>query len=112
MSERRPGFRVILRMQIKPGMAEGFERTWHEVAEAVTEQPANLGHWLMRSAVADEQDVYYIGSDWIDEGLFREFESSPTHIEHRTRLHPYRVAGTISLMEVLDHKRGAAAAPA
>jgi heme-degrading monooxygenase HmoA len=92
-------------MQIHPGMEPEFERTWRQVAEAVTSNPANLGHWLMRGTEA-EADAYYIGSDWIDEKRFREFEGSPAHLEHRSQLHPYRAAGSLFLMRVLDHKSG------
>ena len=57
-------FRVMLRMEIKPGRAEDFERVWCEVGESVTSHPANLGQWLSRSA--DEENIYYIVSDWVD----------------------------------------------
>jgi heme-degrading monooxygenase HmoA len=54
-------FRVMLRMQIKPGMEEQFERTWLAVGESVTSHPANLGQWLSRSD--DEAGVYFVVSD-------------------------------------------------
>ncbi|GIG92064.1 antibiotic biosynthesis monooxygenase family protein [Plantactinospora endophytica] len=108
MSYRTPGFRVLLRMRIHPGLEQGFEKEWHTVAEAVTGHPANLGHWLMRDSGADEP-VYYIGSDWVDEQQFRQFEASPQHLAHRARLHPYRSDGSIATMRVLDHMPGAAA---
>src|SRR5690606_3823290 len=92
-------FRVMLRMLIQPGMEQGFERTWHEVGEAVTGHPANLGQWLARSL--DEEGVYYIVSDWIDEPRFREFEHSARHLEHRTRLHPYRSSASMTTMQVV-----------
>jgi len=107
MTDRLPGFRVIVKMSIHPGMEEGFQRTWHGIGAAVTEHPANLGHWLMRSAIED--DVYYVGSDWVDERRFREFEDSPEHREHRAKLHPYRATGSIEVMHVLSHLPGAGA---
>src|SRR5262245_672336 len=88
-------------MHIHTGMEDGFERTWRSVAAAVTSHPANLGHWLMRSG--DEDGVYYIGSDWVDEPRFREFEGSAEHIAHRQQLHPYRASGSIATMHVVQH---------
>lgn len=103
--DRQPvGFRVALTMHIHEGMAADFERTWHEVSAAVSRHPANLGHWLMRCD--GEDGVYYIFSDWVSEPLFREFESSAEHVEHRQRLHPYRASGSIKMMRVLGHVPG------
>ncbi|HEX6871574.1 MAG TPA: antibiotic biosynthesis monooxygenase family protein [Micromonosporaceae bacterium] len=101
-------FRVMLRMQIRPGMAEQFEQTWFQIGDGVTNHPANLGQWLSRSA--EEEDVYYIISDWTDEPSFREFEHSPGHLDHRTRLHPYRSGGSMTTMHVVYQLTGAAAA--
>jgi heme-degrading monooxygenase HmoA len=98
-------FRVMLRMQIKPGLAEEFERTWTAVGDSVTSHPANLGQWLSRSA--DEDDIYYIVSDWVDEPRFREFETSDRHLEHRQKLHPYRSGGTMATMQVVAHLEAA-----
>lgn len=92
-------FRVMLRMQIKPGAAAEFERTWADVGDSVTSHPANLGQWLARSN--DEEGVYYIVSDWVDEPRFREFELSDKHLEHRQKLHPYRSGGTMTTMTVV-----------
>ncbi|MFI9388404.1 antibiotic biosynthesis monooxygenase family protein [Kutzneria sp. NPDC052558] len=97
-------FRVQLRMEIKPGMAEGFERVWAEVGESVTGHPANLGQWLARSA--DEVGVYYITSDWVDEPRFREFERSDGHLAHRRKLHPFRSGGSMQTMHVVTHMPG------
>ncbi|WP_410601166.1 antibiotic biosynthesis monooxygenase family protein [Amycolatopsis sp. lyj-90] len=94
-------FRVMLRMQIKPGMAGDFERTWLEVGDAVTSHPANLGQWLSRGD--DEEDVYYVVSDWVSEPRFREFETSDRHLNHRAKLHPYRSAGSMTTMRVVAH---------
>jgi heme-degrading monooxygenase HmoA len=99
-------FRVMLRMQIKPGMGADFERVWREVGDSVTAHPANLGQWLSRSV--EEEDVYYIVSDWVDEPRFREFEHSDRHIEHRQLLHPYRSGGSMTTMHVVAHLVGTA----
>ncbi|GAA3602650.1 antibiotic biosynthesis monooxygenase [Nonomuraea rosea] len=96
-----PGFRVLLKMHIHSGMEDEFEQAWRSVGAAVTEHPANLGHWLMRST--SEDSVYYISSDWVDERRFREFEESWEHGEHRALLHPYRESATISTMHVVGH---------
>jgi heme-degrading monooxygenase HmoA len=97
-------FRVMLRMRIKPGMEDEFERTWLAVGESVTSHPANLGQWLSRSD--DEAGVYYVVSDWVDEARFREFETSDRHVLHRTTLHPYRSGGTMTTMRVVAHMPG------
>ncbi|WP_285774606.1 antibiotic biosynthesis monooxygenase family protein [Microtetraspora sp. NBRC 13810] len=92
-------FRVLLRMEIRPGVEGEFERTWLEVGSAVTGHPANLGQWLARSE--EEEGVYFIVSDWVDEERFREFEHSAGHVAHRTRLHPFRSGGSMTTMRVV-----------
>jgi heme-degrading monooxygenase HmoA len=93
-------FRVMLRMQIKPGLEAEFERVWRDVGDAVVTHPGNLGQWLSRG---EEPGVYYIVSDWVDEVRFREFETSGRHLEHRRTLHPYRSGGTMTTMTVVAH---------
>jgi heme-degrading monooxygenase HmoA len=99
-------FRVMLRMQVKPGMEHDFEKVWLEVGDSVTTHPANLGQWLSRST--EEDGVYYIVSDWTSEPLFREFETSDRHLEHRQKLHPYRSGGSMTTMHVVAALSGAA----
>ncbi|WP_433336452.1 antibiotic biosynthesis monooxygenase family protein [Spirillospora sp. CA-294931] len=103
-------FRVTLRMNIHPGMEREFEETWYRVGKAIVDHPANLGHWLSRDN--DDASVYYVVSDWVDERRFREFESSDDHLEHRSKLHPYRSSGTMSTMNVVYAMAGAAMAGA
>ncbi|RVX44140.1 heme-degrading monooxygenase HmoA [Nonomuraea polychroma] len=98
-------FRVMLRMQINPGMGPDFEQTWLKVGDSVTSHPANRGQWLSRSE--DEEDIYYIVSDWADEPSFRQFETSDRHVEHRKQLHPYRSGGSMTTMTILAHLAGA-----
>jgi len=105
MSEGRR-FRVMLRMQIKPGLEDEFERTWCEVGDSVTSHPANLGQWLSRSD--EDPSIYYIVSDWVDEPRFREFETSDRHLEHRQKLHPYRSGGSMTTMQIVAHLPGSA----
>ncbi|WP_214321481.1 antibiotic biosynthesis monooxygenase family protein [Nonomuraea sediminis] len=100
-------FRVLLRFEINPGMEKGFEDTWLSIGSVITGDPGNLGQWLMRDA--EEQSVYYVMSDWLDEKHFREFEHSAAHVEHRTKLHPYRRGGSMQTMLVVHELRGAAA---
>jgi len=95
----------MLRMQIKPGMEAAFEQTWASVGGAITGHDANLGQWLSRSD--DEDGVYYIISDWVDEPRFRAFELSQAHVEHRTKLHPFRDGGSMMTMHVVFHMPGA-----
>ncbi|MCP2341080.1 antibiotic biosynthesis monooxygenase family protein [Actinomadura rupiterrae] len=104
---RSTAFRVMLRMDIIPGKERDFEDTWARVGKAITDQPANLGQWLSRSA--EEDGVYYVVSDWVDEPRFRAFETSPEHLEHRTKLHPFRSGGTMTTMNVVYEMTGAAA---
>lgn len=99
-------FRVMLRMQIKPDMENEFEKVWMEVGDSVTTHPANLGQWLSRSA--EESSIYYIVSDWVNEPLFREFETSERHLEHRQKLHPYRSGGSMTTMHIVAALSGAA----
>ncbi|MEU9303997.1 antibiotic biosynthesis monooxygenase family protein [Streptomyces sp. NPDC048269] len=102
-------FRVMLRMQIKPGVEADFERVWKEVGGSVTSHPANRGQWLSKSTTENEDGVYYIVSDWVDEPRFREFETSDTHLEHRTKLHPYRSGGSMTTMDIVASLSRAAA---
>ena len=100
-------FRVMLRMQVIRGKADEFEKVWYESAGTITGQAANLGQWLSRSD--DEEDVYYIVSDWINETLFREYEQSEEHVVHRGNLHPYRSKGSMQTMRVVHNLTGAGA---
>lgn len=97
-------FRVMLRMRIRPGAEEEFERTWLTIGKAVTDHPANIGQWLLRGD--EDEPVYYIISDWTDEPRFREFEHSAEHLEHRKQLHPYRTGGEMWTMRPVFQMRG------
>jgi len=97
-------FRVMLRMQIKPGREAEFERTWAAVGDAVTRHRANLGQWLARSD--EEQGVYYIASDWVDEPQFRQFEHSEAHRHHRALLHPLRAGGSMTTAHIVAFMPG------
>jgi heme-degrading monooxygenase HmoA len=88
-------------MEIVPEMAEDFERTWREVGEAISREPANLGQTLVRDT--EEEGVYWVLSDWTDETRFRAFEVSPRHVVHRLKLKPYRKGGTMNVTEVIRH---------
>lgn len=92
-------FRVLLKVEVRPGLEAGFEQQWRAGDEEVTRQTANRGHWLSRSDTEDH--VYYVISDWTDEASFRAFESSDVHLEHRKKLHPYRVGGSMATMRIL-----------
>nr|BAA23151.1 unnamed protein product [Actinomadura hibisca] len=109
MADSGPVFRVMLRMEIVPGREAEFERVWYSVGDTVSGNPANLGQCVLRSD--DEESVYYIMSDWIDEARFREFERSDGHVEHRRKLHPYRVKGSMATMKVVHDLGRAAAEP-
>jgi len=91
-------------MQVVPGKEESFERAWRDGARTIAEEPANVAQWLSRSD--DENSVYYIVSDWVDERSFREYEVSERHRLHREKLHPYRSAGSMTTMTVVDSTAG------
>jgi heme oxygenase (mycobilin-producing) len=102
-------YRVMLRMQIKPGRELEFEQVWASVGTAVTGHRANLGQWLARS---DEEDgVYYIASDWVDEAQFREFEHSEAHVRHRALLQPMRASGSMNTANVVFYMPSQHATP-
>jgi heme-degrading monooxygenase HmoA len=100
-------FRVMLRMEIRADLEREFEETWCKIGGGITNDPANLGQWLSKST--EENGVYYIISDWVDEHRFRRFERSKDHLAHRAKLHPYRTAGSMTTMRVLYAMTGAAA---
>jgi heme-degrading monooxygenase HmoA len=101
-------FRVLLRLEIHPGMERQFEHTWREIGEMIAGHPAIRGQWLLRGA--EEPATYYIISDWADERQFREFERSAAHLEHRKRLNPCRSGVAMTTMHVVHHLDGAAVA--
>jgi heme-degrading monooxygenase HmoA len=92
-------FRVLLQVEVRPGLEDAFEQEWRAGSEVVAGQPANRGHWLSRSE--KEERTYYVVSDWTDEPSFRAFESSPAHLEHRQRMHPYRSGGSMTTMRIV-----------
>ena len=92
-------FRVFLRMRIQPGHGLAFERDWREGADRISAQRASVGQWLARST--EEDDVYYVISDWTDEQSFRAYERSETHQQYLRRLRPHRVDGSMSTMALL-----------
>lgn len=96
-------FRVFLTVGVKPGMEDEFERAWQEGSDAVTAHPANLAHELARSE--QERSVYFVISDWKDRESFLAFESSPDHVRHREKLHPFRESGSLALMRVVGGSR-------
>ncbi|MEU2314184.1 antibiotic biosynthesis monooxygenase family protein [Streptomyces albidoflavus] len=98
-AERVGSFRVLLTVQVKPGLEAEFEKVWAEGSKEVTSQSANLGHSLARSA--REESVYYVTSDWTDKESFLVFESSPGHVAHREKLHPYRTGGALAMMHLV-----------
>lgn len=97
-------YRVLLRMQVLPGLEAQFERAWAEGARTIADEPANVAQTLSRG-----EDAYYIVSDWTDEASFRDYEVSDRHQVHRARLHPYRSAGSMTTMTVVGTLAGRAA---
>ncbi|MFF0431983.1 antibiotic biosynthesis monooxygenase family protein [Streptomyces sp. NPDC004327] len=102
MAARAGSFRVLLTVQVNPGMEADFEQVWTEGSKEVTAQPANLGHTLARSAKPGEESVYYVVSDWTDMDSFLAFERSPEHVAHREKLHPYRSGGSLAMMRMVE----------
>jgi len=103
-------FRVMLRLSVIAGKEEEFEKTWLSIGSVITDHPANLGQWLLRSN--DEPRTYYIMSDWVSEPKFREFERSEGHLEHRVKLHPFRDGGSMATMSVVYFLPSQAGVPA
>ena len=99
-------FRVMLRLQVHPGMEADFERTWLRIGSAVADHPAGRGQWLLRGA--QEPSTYYITSDWADEPQFREFEHSDVHLGHRQLLAPFRAGISMTTMHVVHDLPAAA----
>ncbi|MEU5652729.1 antibiotic biosynthesis monooxygenase family protein [Streptomyces pseudogriseolus] len=91
--------RVILRMEIHPGMGAEFEQVWRSVGESIAREPANRGQTLVRST--EEEGVYFVLTDWADERSFHAFEVSDRHTAHRRRLRPYRRGGDMAVTEVV-----------
>ena len=87
-------FRVTLRMEVAPGMADEFEKVWLGVGNRIAGEDANLGQLLLKSA--EDDNVYYVVSDWENEPGFREFERSSGHTQNRRKLGPFRVASSMS----------------
>ncbi|MBO8188072.1 NAD(P)-binding domain-containing protein [Streptomyces spirodelae] len=98
-ADSRPPFRVLLRMEIHPGRRQEFERTWRQVATGIAREPANRGQSLVRSA--EDENVYYVLTDWADEPSFRAFELSEAHVENRRRLQPFRRGGEMVVTETV-----------
>ncbi|MBO8196523.1 NAD-binding protein [Streptomyces oryzae] len=98
-ADSRPPFRVMLRMEIHPGRRQEFEYTWREVAAGIAREPANLGQTLVRSV--EDENVYYVLTDWADESSFRRFELSEAHVENRRRLQPFRSGGEMVVTETV-----------
>lgn len=99
-------FRVILRVDVKPGMEADFERVWLSGSPDVTADPANRGHDLHDGG----QGTYVIISDWVSEAAFRAWESSQSHLDHRAKLHPYRSGGSMTTLNVRARPTAARAA--
>jgi heme-degrading monooxygenase HmoA len=94
-------------MNTLPGKGAEFEREWVAGAGLIAKEPANVGQWLSKSA--DDENVYYIVSDWTDETQFREYEQSARHLTHRSRLHPFRASGSMATMNVIHETIGTGA---
>lgn len=105
MSDSLP-FRVMLRMEIRPGMGAEFEQVWQEVGRGIAAHPGNLCQSLARSA--DEDDVYYVVTDWVDRPSFHRFEHSEEHVENRRRLAPFRRGGEMRLSQTVCQLQGEA----
>jgi heme-degrading monooxygenase HmoA len=102
-------FRVMLRMEIRSGMEDEFERTWTSIGDVISRNPANIGQWLVKDA--EKPGEYYVISDWVDEPRFREFEHSAEHVDHRTKLHPFRTGGQMWTAHVVTYLPGSASVP-
>ncbi|MEX3106369.1 antibiotic biosynthesis monooxygenase [Streptomyces sp. V2] len=100
-------FRVMLRMETVPGLGAEFEKVWEEVGAGIAGWPGNLAQSLARSV--DEEDVYYVVTDWADAASFHRFEHSAEHVTNRRRLQPYRRGGEMRLTQTVCALRGSGA---
>ncbi|MEV5341647.1 antibiotic biosynthesis monooxygenase family protein [Streptomyces sp. NPDC052676] len=100
-ADPRPAFRVLLRMEIRPGTEREFERTWLDIGNGIAAEPANLGQTLIRDV--EKTGVYWVITDWTDERAFRSFELSAAHVDNRRRLQPFRTSGEMLLTQVVHH---------
>lgn len=98
-------FRVWLRVEVRPGAGSEFEREWLAVAEGIARHEANTGQWLQRSA--EEDDLYFVLSEWTDEADFRRFEHSAEHRSNRRRLDGFRRGGSMQTMTLVRAVPGA-----
>jgi len=98
-------FRVLLRMQIRPGLERDFERVWLDIGCTIAGQPGVLGQTLLETI---EDGTYLTVSDWTDEPAFRRFEHSAEHVGNRRRLEPFRVGGSMTTMQVVHRVAGPA----
>ena len=75
MTEQEPQrVRAHMRMRVREGCEEAFERAWRATAEAISRVPGNVGQKMLRET-GDGRDVCIV-SEWTDLRSLREFGRS------------------------------------
>ncbi|WP_067452449.1 antibiotic biosynthesis monooxygenase family protein [Actinomadura macra] len=92
--------RATLRMRVRPGGGQAFERAFDVVAAATSQEPANLRQSLLRG---DEPDTYVITSDWASLAAFRAFERSPAQDRLTAPLRELRMSADMRVDEIVRH---------
>ncbi|WP_433336576.1 antibiotic biosynthesis monooxygenase family protein [Spirillospora sp. CA-294931] len=92
--------RATLRMRVRPGAEDAFERAWDKVAEATARSPHNLRQALLREP---GDSVYVITSDWATLAAFRDFEQSPEQDRLTARLRELRESAEMTVNQIVQH---------
>lgn len=93
--------RAVLRMKVKEGLGQDFERAWRNVAEHTRHVPGNLRQTLLVDQ--NEPGVFVITSDWEDPESFRRFERSEIQDILTTPLRAMRESSQMSIQTLVMH---------
>lgn len=93
--------RAVLRMKVKEGREQDFERAWKNVAEHTCRVPGNLRQALLIDQ--GEPGVFVITSDWEDHESFRRFERSEIQDILTSSLRAMRESSQMSIQTLVTH---------
>ncbi len=96
--------RATLRMKVRDGRAEDFERAWLAVAERVRSLPGNLRQSLLRDP--DDASTFVVVTDWDSRATFSQFEHSPEQDDLTAPLRDLRESANMTVYEVLHDIKG------
>ncbi|WP_250291273.1 antibiotic biosynthesis monooxygenase family protein [Frankia sp. CiP1_Cm_nod1] len=92
--------RAELRMRVRPGCEDAFERAWREAAEEIAQVAGNLGQALIRDLT--DPRTYVITSDWADRQRLEAFGGSDYRERLTTALRDLREDAQRRVYEVRD----------